>query len=325
MRGKIERFDSRAEWLAARDRDHSIGASEVAQILGVSPFGGEWDLYMRKLHGVREEQTEDQASGIAWEPIVLYLYGETTGIEWEAPDQPTLIRHDEHPWLLQSPDASARDGELVGQVEAKRMRFFDGWGEPCTITPGWGEDGTPWCVPRHYAVQCYMQIEVAGLDFVDLVALLPSYDLRVYRILPDPELQAAIVAQVAAWREKHLLLRVEPPVDDSEAAWSYYASRPHEAPLREATPEEAALALELHYVQRAGKAAEAQEKRLRNELAARLQGCAGVALGPAVGRKKPPAVKWEGGGVQQRPAQPARTINVAPHLRVRGLSTEEES
>lgn len=323
-RGKLERFNSRAEWLAARDTDHGIGASEVAQILGVSPFGGEWDLWMRKLHGVREEQTEDQASGIAWEPIVLYLYGETTGIEWEAPDQPTLIRHEECPWLLQSPDASARDGELIGQVEAKRMRFFDGWGEPCTITPGWGEDGTPWCVPRHYAVQCYMQIEVAGLDFVDLVALLPSYDLRVYRILPDPELQARIVAQVQAWRARHLLAGEEPPIDDSEAAWSYYASRPHEAPLREATPEEATLALELHRVQLAGKEAEAAERRLKNELGKRLMGCKGVALAPAVGKKKPPCIKWEGGGVRHEEPRPARSYTVAPHLRIRGI-TEEES
>lgn len=285
MRGKLERFDSRAEWLAARDRDHSIGASEVAQILGVSPFGGEWDLWMRKLHSVREEQTEDQASGIVWEPIILYLYGKTTGIEWEAPDRPTLIRHDEHPWLLQSPDASARDGELVGQVEAKRMRFFDEWGDPCTITPGWGKDGTPWCIPRHYAVQCYMQLEVAGLDFVDLVALLPSYDLRVYRILPDPELQAAIVAQVAAWRERHLLLRQEPEIDDSAACSRYVSRAPAAAGLRKGTEEEIGLVLAMKQHQALAKLETRAARRLRNELARRLDG---ATIATPWGRVKPP-------------------------------------
>jgi putative phage-type endonuclease len=322
MRGKLESFNTRQEWLAARDRDLGIGASEVAQILGVSPFGGPWDLWTRKLHGVREEQTEDQASGILWEPVVLYLYGQTTGRDAKAPDRPTLLRHAEHPWLLQSPDAWTQDGELRGQVEAKRMRFATGWGEPCTITPGW--EGA-WPCPAFYAVQCYVQLEVSGLDFVDLVALLPSYDLRIYRILPDPELQAQIVAQVREWRDRHLIAAVEPPVDDSEAAWSYYASRDHAAPLREATEEERALALELARVQRELKAAEGSERRLKNELGQRLQGCAGVTLGPSPGgRRKPPRIAWEGGGTRTEEARPARTYTVAPHLRVRGI-TEEES
>lgn len=343
---------------------YRIGASDIGRILGVSPHGGPWDTWIDKMGlGAPEPDTLDMAQGRRWEARVLEDYAEATGGQVLSPtsDSPpavrkgvphgesvlrhepcggVIVRHGEHPWATCSPDgfAAARipleSGGFTwgpwGGVECKAVMDPGSaaeWDEDRSgliITPGW--EGA-WPAPRHYVLQCYWSLAVSGLQAWDLAAILmPRRGRLVYfTLLADEELQGRLLAQVGAWRQRHLVEGVEPPVDDSEAAWSYYASRPHEAPLREATPEEDALARALHAAQQMGKAAEAQEKRLRNELAARLQGCAGVALGPAVGRKKPPAVKWEGGGVQQRPAQPAKTINVAPHLRVRGLSTEEES
>lgn len=47
---RIEVYQSRGDWLAARTgkSQHRIGASEVAAILGVSPWAGPWDIWTQR-------------------------------------------------------------------------------------------------------------------------------------------------------------------------------------------------------------------------------------------------------------------------------------
>lgn len=337
---------------------YRIGASDIGCILGRSPHGGPWDTWLDKREGRAEEDNADMAQGRRWERRVLEDYAEATGAEvvsgawlahvargsvegtaaWTAGEH-TLVRHPEHPWATCSPDGFARmDPDMTGEgpidpswcgVECKAVMDPGAaalWAEETQVIAS-GHEGA-WPAPLHYVLQVYWSLAVTGLPFWDLAAILmPRRGRLVYhRFLADPDLQAALLEQVGAWRQRHLVEGEEPPVDDSEAAWSYYASRDHAAPLREATEEERALALELARVQRELKAAEKSEARLKNELGQRLQGCAGVALGPSPGRrKKPPRVAWEGGGVQHHEAKPARTVTVAPHLRVRGVTEEDET
>lgn len=358
----IEVYPDRAAWLQARRRLipavgapidepivlHRIGASDIGKLLGKSPHGGPWDVWLDKMGlGTPEPDTLDMQMGRRWERRVLEDYGEERGVwahgpEWatsiaEAPS-PTwrsnvIIRHAAHPWATCSPDGfgeeiGAGPGAPVWGIECKAVMdpgSAAGWEEETVIIEP-GHDAR-WPCPLHFALQVYWSLAVTGLPFWDLAAILMSRRGRLvyHRFLADPELQDALLAQVGAWRQRHLVDGVEPEIDDSAAAWSYYASLPHEAPLREATPEEAALALQLHTVQRTCESALAQAHRLKNELGARLKDCRGVALGPPPGpRKRPPCIKWEGGGVQHKEAQPARTITVKPHLQIRGL-TEEES
>lgn len=356
----IEVYPDRAAWLAARRElcdcgergdicvSGRIGASDIGCILGRSPHGGPWDVWLDKREGRAEEDNADMAQGRRWERRVLEDYAEATGAEvvsgawlahvargsvegaaaWTAGEH-TLVRHPERPWATCSPDGFARVGEgpRCG-VECKAVMDPAAaalWAEETQVIEP-GHEGA-WPAPLHYVLQVYWSLAVTGLPFWDLAAILmPRRGRLVYhRFLAAPALQAALLERVGAWRQRHLVEGEELPVDDSEAAWSYYASRDHAAPLREATEEERALALELARVQRELKAAEGSERRLKNELGQRLQGCAGVTLGPSPGgRRKPPRIAWEGGGTRTEEARPARTYTVAPHLRVRGI-TEEES
>lgn len=343
----IEVYPDRAAWLAARREvcGHClsptcreapplprIGASDIGKILGKSPHGGAWDVWLDKRQGRADADTDDMAAGRRWEPVVCAHYAEDTGAVILAHEGNglVLVRHPEHAWATCSPDAFIADKDGVcGGLEAKAVLDFGsaaGWGEETQIVePGVFERTAPWPAPLHYVLQVYWSLAVTGLPFWDLAAILmPRRGRLVYhRFLADPEFQDALLAQVGAWRERHLVGGEEPPVDDSAAAWSYYAGLPHEAPLREATPEEAALARALHAAQQTRAGAEEMERMLKNQLAARLADVKGVALGPAVGRKKPPRIAWEGGGERREEARPARSYTVAPHLRIRGITEEE--
>lgn len=320
-------FDSRDEWLNARREPGVIGASEVADVLGAPGcFKGPWALWCERMgHLPPQEDTEELARGRRREAWILAEYQEITG-NLVSPAGLTIYQHPVHDWARCTPDAlcwgPGHRGPLTG-VEAKNVQSWGEWEmDHVEITPGWTG---AWPCPPRVVLQSYWSLEVTGWAWWDICAWVRG-EFVWHRLHRDEALQAALLEQVGAWRERHLLLAEEPPVDDSAAAWSYYASRDHAAPLREATEEERTLALELARVQRELKAAEKSEARLKNELGQRLQGCVGVALGPAPGRrKKPPRIVWEGGGVQHHEAKPARTVNVAPHLRVRGITEEDES
>ena len=353
----IEVYPDRAAWLAARRQlpgscphtltgHYRIGASDIGCILGRSPHGGPWDVWLDKREGRAEEDNADMAQGRRWERRVLEDYAEATGAEvvsgawlahvargsvegtaaWTAGEH-TLVRHPAVPWATCSPDGFARVGEgpWCG-VECKAVMdpgaaaLWDEDRDGLIVTPGW--EGA-WPAPLHYVLQVYWSLAVTDLPFWDLAAILmPRRGRLVYhRFLDDEALQAALLEQVGAWRQRHLVEGEEPPVDDSEAAWSYYASRDHAAPLREASPEEAALAAELHRATQDEAAAKARKERVRNELGARMRDVAGIALGPAVGRKKPPRAVWQ----TQKASSYVVNRPETSFIRLWGLSTEEES
>ncbi len=66
-------------------------------------------------------------------------------------------------------------------------------------------------------MQAYWQLAVSGLPWVDLVCLLPRYDIRIVRVMADPAHQSGLMEEVSEWRERHLI-RGEPlPIDGSDA------------------------------------------------------------------------------------------------------------
>lgn len=316
---RVRLYADRAEWLSSRTA--TVGASEVAAILGCSPYAGPWDVLARRLHP-RDEDSPDKARGREWEQWVLYLYAKQTGLHVCAPGAPwdhegpvTVVhdegesdvqvlaakeqrraqdlrqdaqviegrgtlretgrtgdrgavsgpgverrgdgagrvdvahqRHHEGPghdddrglgaaqglaWATCSPDAWAYGAEGWGLVEVKTSVKPADWGEPGVYRP----DEAAGHVPPNYLLQVAWALEVTGLPWCDLVAMMPWYDLRVYRIYADAEYQADLLAQVGEWRERHLV-RGEPlPVDGSAACRRVVEREPRD-PGREATPEE---------------------------------------------------------------------------------------
>ncbi|MFD8088716.1 YqaJ viral recombinase family nuclease [Streptomyces malaysiensis] len=118
------------EWHAARA--HGIGGSEIAAVLGLSPYESRFSLWHRKKSLVGPvEQSDVMEWGHRLEEAIVGKYAE------EHPEQTVVPSGTYHapgkPWWIVNPDRLAinPDGS-IDVVEAKNQRVDDNWGEPGT-------------------------------------------------------------------------------------------------------------------------------------------------------------------------------------------------
>lgn len=285
LRGTVETYATEAAWLAARQG--RVSATMVARILGLSAYGGPWDVWEdAQGQAPRQIENADQRRGKVLESAVLRLYAAETGHHVCDPraiwgGERVLLVGPEG-WEIQTPDAMAFTGEW-GQVEGKTDAVGTGWGA-AQVLPCWAE-GSEDVVRPDYAVQCYWQMEVSGLPWVDLTVLLPRFELRTFRLCADADVQAALRDQIGEWRERHLVQGHPPALQPTGAARRYLARRfPGGEGLRPATAQESALVARLAYARAAKQWAEEQEAMTETALLA-LAGDADALQTPA-GRVK---------------------------------------
>ena len=154
-----KRYRTRAEWLAGRTQ--SIGASEVAQVMGIAPasWGTALDLWERKRNpSVEERSNADMARGAAAEEHIREL------LQIENPDLKVvdmtgiIFRSRKFPWLTCSLDAAiVHEDGTFSVVEIKDVRWTASWRHG---------------LPSHYLYQCVAQLLVTGAKEAVLVARL---------------------------------------------------------------------------------------------------------------------------------------------------------
>jgi putative phage-type endonuclease len=195
-----------ADWLAARRK--GIGASEIAAIMGRSPYDSLFSLWWRKRMGWEIPANNEMSTGTFLEPTIAGWFAK----HYASPenlhiDTAGLYQHADRPWQMATPDrlVSAIDncGGICdgGLVPDEDSTFFIEGFKPCSVCgrfkllrlleckwvafswDGWGEEGTD-DVPVHYRDQALWQLDVMGLDEVDLCALGPG-GFRVYRVRRD--------------------------------------------------------------------------------------------------------------------------------------------
>ena len=296
----VETFVTREEWLAARRAPDTIGASEAAAVLGVSPFMTAWSFWEMKRHPQSEKRSEVLQRGHRWEPAVIAEYQDESEHEVLTPGEAVRSERDalvtlsnpRIPFIRQSPDSFALDRGTLGQVEAKTALQAGVWSpEPGIVIDRW-DDAHADLIPPHYAVQGYVQLIVTELDWVDLCALVPKgrwLGVRWVRLMRDVETQQQIEAALTEFRARHLIAG-EPPALDGSDACNRYLARKHpslagkEKPWRHATIVEARKMVELADIRAKEKVLKARADLLRNELIESAQGrrlvCSSHPKGP---------------------------------------------
>lgn len=285
---RIEVYQSRGDWLAARTgkSQHRIGASDVAAILGVSPWAGPWDIWTQRqglkppIDPARERAF---ARGHRYEIRALQDFAEESGVytcqTWAiwAPDtrDAQVIVVGEVPWTVCSPDAlvyrHASQGIDAhwGGAEAKTTSEPQYWG-PTQEIPSWQEQHAS-VVPPQYALQCYWSLEVTGLPSWTLIILLPWYEVRWYVIHRDEEIQRSLLDAVGEWRERHLVRGEAPDIASSDACGSWLSQRfPGGKPQREATDREAMVVRRLRDLGAQARSIGQERDLLKNMLRASI-------------------------------------------------------
>lgn len=174
------------------DRRKFLGGSDVAAILGISPWRTALDVYMDKVQP--REESHDPARqralsrGKRMEPYVVDLLRDEAGLVIVARG----ARHidSEVPFLAAEIDAEAESGE---NIEIKTVSPFK--------AREWGEQQTDE-IPVHYTAQVQHGLMVTGRRLCVLGVLIGADDFRVYRVERDDETIAAMrEREIAFWRE----------------------------------------------------------------------------------------------------------------------------
>ncbi len=161
----------------------TVSASEVAAILGLSPYTSAFDLWWEKQSGVDSQpDNRDTRRGRRYERLILEDFTE------EHPEfvvaSVGLCVNNERPWQTCSPDGLVYEAVGMKEVDGERLPVVEG--EPVAVVEAksaarrdeWGEPGTD-DIPVYYRTQVLWQMDVLGLS-VAYVPVIFGFDYREY-------------------------------------------------------------------------------------------------------------------------------------------------
>lgn len=182
-------------------RRAGVTASEIAAVMGLSPYDSPFNLYWSKVNDWRWGGNEYTGVGRHLEDAIAdWWMAECDPIENLADGPAGLYAHPDRPWQLATPDrllylacdscdgrggvggdpcadcmmAGYRPDDLVALLECKWVaQSWDGWGEPGTDE-----------IPVYYRCQGLWQADVMGVDTVYFPVLGPT-GFRAYLVRRD--------------------------------------------------------------------------------------------------------------------------------------------
>lgn len=228
------------DWHAARAA--GIGGSEIAAVLGLSPYESRFSLWHRKKGMVAPvEETDVMYWGKIHEPAICAEFAKRHP-EWDVrlapsynrgaqianPDRRLLLPaaaccewhkadccdpEDCGPCCEDCPTCPTL-GHVVEVLEAKTSRDDEGW----------GAEGTDQ-IPVHYRAQCLWYLDVLGARRCHVAVLIGLSDYREYVVDYD-EAEAALMREASAEFMRTLEADERPPIDGHTATYQVLRELP---------------------------------------------------------------------------------------------------
>jgi len=182
------------------DRTKFIGGSDVAAILGISPWRNIVDLWLDKITPPVENGQNATAKkrGKRLEPYILDMIREEHGIVIARANERYIDR--ELGFLAAEIDAETDTGE---NIEIKTVHPFK--------AKEWGEHETDQ-LPLHYVAQVQHGLGVTCRDVCRVFALIGD-ELKPYVVERDDETIKAMRERCAEFWNSYVLPKVQPPLD----------------------------------------------------------------------------------------------------------------
>jgi putative phage-type endonuclease len=181
-----------------------MNGSEIAAVLGLSPYESPFSLWHRKAGTVGGVATTDVMYwGTTLEPVIR--------AEWNKRHPDLAVaetgqwQHKDRPWQGGSPDGLG-DGRLW---EAKTAHLF--------LADQWGEPGTDE-IPIQYRCQTLWYLDVFGFEYCDVSVLIGGSDYREYVIRRD-DAELAVMRAKALEFLATLEAELPPRIDGHEATY----------------------------------------------------------------------------------------------------------
>lgn len=133
-------------------RAQGIGGSEIAAIMGKSPFSTAYRVFEEKV-GLRDQQESNFAMerGKRLEPVARAAYEEIIG----EPVQPVCVQRTDKPWLRCSLDGASMDLDHLVEIKVPGQSTI--------------ELARKQKLPEHYMLQVQYQMLVTGAESADFV------------------------------------------------------------------------------------------------------------------------------------------------------------
>jgi len=182
-------------------RKNHIGGSDIAAILGLSPFANAYDIWLQKTGKLEttDEPTDAMAVGNFLEKGVLDYAESKLG-----PLKRNQYRSAKHTGLPLAVNCDAIVLETGAPVEAKTSQLFFPYGQGL-----WGEPGTD-AVPPATVVQCHAQMICVDCDYCNVAALVGGKGLLMYIVSRDAEIESIIRQTIKKFWEKNVLADIPP-------------------------------------------------------------------------------------------------------------------
>jgi putative phage-type endonuclease len=199
------------EWHAARL--DGLGGSEIAAVLGLSPWESRYSLYHRKRGAIPPQPDKpEMEAGRRLEDAICQKFAD------EHPEYHVLptgtFRHVDRAWQIGNPDRLLYHVDLgvseqpVGLLEAKFVLYADEYGQPGTDQ-----------VPPYVLAQCRWYLIVTGLSFCCVQVFIGSSgEFREYVVLPDPTDTATLLTAGEEFITS-LAAGVRPDIDEHDQTY----------------------------------------------------------------------------------------------------------
>jgi putative phage-type endonuclease len=244
-------------------RATTIGSTDIARILGISPWGDAWSVYAEKKHLIeREPETERMFWGKRLQSTIADVWGERNNkaIEWH--DKQIISA--KYIWMSATPDSfvwtpstMVRDGIL--EIKTVGLDQFSSWDR--TTEEDWG-------VPDYYQAQAHWQMAVCDLPRCYIAPLFAGNELGSYVIERDAEIEEFFIEEGEKFWREHLMPGIEPPISGSEKARQYLQKKwPRERlKMRPPEPQELNWLNEYGSIRREQKELQGRRDTLENQL-----------------------------------------------------------
>lgn len=248
-----------------QDKWKRIGGSDIAAIMGVSPYATAYDVWLRLTGQYEVPDNPVLRRGRLFEPVVRRIAAEDFGLN--------LSDASEHmAWEVAGvPFRASIDALAVGKnntVEVVELKTSSPFARHL-----WGDEA-----PLHYQMQCQWYMKAVGAPRAHLVALIGLDDVRHYVIEADAGLQKRMEEAAIEFWSRHVVLNLAPEMAGSGLASAHLASKYPEntQAMLPASDKAQALMVKLIEAQAERKHAEEVEESLKNELKALIGDAKGL-------------------------------------------------
>jgi putative phage-type endonuclease len=215
------------------DRRHHVTGTDVAAILGLSPWAGPMEVWLDKRGELPHAENDAMRAGKFLQDGILAAYSELNSIP--------LVNAD--PWKLELVPGC----ELLGASLDARWKFGDA--RPVDAKnirvrgKDYGEEGSD-RIPVYYQTQLAVQMMATGAPYADLAVCFGGQEFARFTVERDPDIEAAIKEQTDSWWKRHVTGGEIPQADGSDSCTRYIKDRFTKAELgRVVEPTEEIIAL----------------------------------------------------------------------------------